>query len=161
MDLEPIRSIPMSLVLDCEGIPHRRGKAHCPFHSERTPSFTFKNNLFYCFGCQEGGDTIKFIQKLKGLSFIDSVKTLCSYAGVCEDQVGVGKEAIKRNYEREALMENKKQILQTLSEEEELLTTNHREIFQQSFQYARDYTRMLWIDERLNEIGKAKCLLPK
>ncbi|MBL7815207.1 MAG: hypothetical protein JNL70_09360 [Saprospiraceae bacterium] len=50
----------------------------CPFHDEKTPSFyiTPSKGIFKCFGCGKGGDVIKFIQEIKGLSFIEAVKTL-------------------------------------------------------------------------------------
>jgi len=58
----------------------QRGTRHvgcCPFHSEKTPSFyVFDDNRFKCFGCGESGDSIDFIQKLYGLSFMDALKHL-------------------------------------------------------------------------------------
>lgn len=50
----------------------------CPFHQEKTPSFTiFSDNHWYCFGaCAEGGDVIKFIIKLKDMSFPEAVRYL-------------------------------------------------------------------------------------
>ena len=43
----------------------------CPFHKEKTPSFSVNPELklFKCFGCSEGGDVIKFLQKIEGLDF--------------------------------------------------------------------------------------------
>ncbi|HOK63530.1 MAG TPA: DNA primase, partial [Soehngenia sp.] len=48
----------------------------CPFHSEKTPSFTVSPNkkLYHCFGCGEGGDVIGFIMKKENLDFIGAVK---------------------------------------------------------------------------------------
>lgn len=48
----------------------------CPFHSEKTPSFTVSPNkkLYHCFGCGEGGDIIGFIMKKENLDFIEAVK---------------------------------------------------------------------------------------
>ena len=59
-------------------------KGLCPFHEEKTPSFnvTPARGLFYCFSCAEGGDTIKFVQKIDGLSFIEAVERLAARAGV-------------------------------------------------------------------------------
>ena len=56
----------------------RRFWACCPLHQENTPSFTVnpEKQVFYCFGCHEGGDVIAFIQKLRGLSFPDALKYL-------------------------------------------------------------------------------------
>lgn len=50
----------------------------CPFHTEKTPSFTiFTNtNTFYCFGCNAKGDVITFYQKLYGFDFVGAVKSL-------------------------------------------------------------------------------------
>jgi DNA primase len=59
-------------------------KGLCPFHDEKTPSFnvTPARGLFYCFSCAEGGDIIKFVQKIDGLSFVEAVERLATRAGV-------------------------------------------------------------------------------
>jgi len=51
-------------------------KGLCPFHSEKTPSFTVDRarGLFYCFGCQEGGDLYKFVEKVENLAFPEAVE---------------------------------------------------------------------------------------
>lgn len=53
-------------------------KALCPFHDEKTASFYIypDSNSFYCFGCHAGGDVIKFIQLISGLSFREAVREL-------------------------------------------------------------------------------------
>ena len=53
-------------------------KALCPFHDEKTPSFTVsvQKQIFYCFGCQTGGNAISFVQKHEGKSFIETVEWL-------------------------------------------------------------------------------------
>ncbi|MBK2043734.1 DNA primase, partial [Allofrancisella guangzhouensis] len=58
-------------------------KGCCPFHNEKTPSFfvTPDKNFFHCFGCQESGDTITFIEKINNLDFVDAVKTLAEMVG--------------------------------------------------------------------------------
>ncbi|HEY5501291.1 MAG TPA: CHC2 zinc finger domain-containing protein [Candidatus Humimicrobiaceae bacterium] len=50
----------------------------CPFHKEKTPSFTVDTNtqLYHCFGCGEGGDIISFIMKAENLSFLEAVELL-------------------------------------------------------------------------------------
>ena len=50
----------------------------CPFHKEKTPSFTVdtRKQLFHCFGCGEGGDVISFIMKIENLDFIEAVELL-------------------------------------------------------------------------------------
>lgn len=56
----------------------------CPFHSEKTPSFSVNRELgiYKCFGCGESGDVISFIQKVEGLDFTDALKLAADKAGV-------------------------------------------------------------------------------
>ncbi len=56
----------------------------CPFHSEKTPSFTvFPDSMsFYCFGCGTGGDAITFISKIENLGYVDAVKFLAERANM-------------------------------------------------------------------------------
>ena len=59
-------------------------KACCPFHREKTPSFSIDpaKGFYHCFGCGESGDAIKFVQKMDGLSFVEAVKKLAERCGV-------------------------------------------------------------------------------
>ena len=59
-------------------------KGLCPFHDEKTPSFnvTPARGLFYCFSCAEGGDAIRFVQTIDGLSFVEAVERLAARAGI-------------------------------------------------------------------------------
>ena len=56
----------------------RNFKALCPFHNEKTPSFTVsvEKQIFYCFGCQTGGNVISFVQKHEGKSFLETIEWL-------------------------------------------------------------------------------------
>lgn len=60
-----------------------RMKGLCPFHSEKTPSFTVDaaKGLYHCFGCNEGGDTIDFVMKVQGASFTEAVEHLARRTG--------------------------------------------------------------------------------
>ena len=65
----------------------RRGKVLtglCPFHLEKTPSFTVypETQSFYCFGCGAGGDVITFIKKIENLEYMDAVRMLAEQAGI-------------------------------------------------------------------------------
>ncbi|NBV41862.1 DNA primase, partial [bacterium] len=65
----------------------RRGKHYiglCPFHSERTPSFTVspEKRLWHCFGCHESGDHITFVMKIDHLSFPEAVIHIAQKAGI-------------------------------------------------------------------------------
>ena len=61
-----------------------RWKGLCPFHQEKTPSFTVnpKQNIFYCFGCHAGGDAFEFLRRHDRLEFPEAVRILAERAGV-------------------------------------------------------------------------------
>lgn len=56
----------------------KRIQAKCPFHDQRTGSFTIykDSNSWFCYSCNIGGDSIEFLRKLKGIGFIEAVKEL-------------------------------------------------------------------------------------
>lgn len=56
----------------------------CPFHKEKTPSFTVstEKQIFYCFGCHEGGNVVNFLQKHEHLSFPEAIETLAQQYGI-------------------------------------------------------------------------------
>ncbi|MBE6733597.1 MAG: DNA primase [Ruminococcaceae bacterium] len=69
----------------------RRGKnlvGLCPFHNEKTPSFTVypENGSFYCFGCGVGGDVFTFTGLIENLDYIDSVRLLAEKSGIVLDE---------------------------------------------------------------------------
>lgn len=71
-------------------------KGLCPFHDEKTPSFTVtpSRGFFYCFGCGAGGDVLTFLQRQQNLSFVESVQMLADRFGVAlrveDDGTGPG-----------------------------------------------------------------------
>ncbi|MCU1292304.1 MAG: primase [Bryobacterales bacterium] len=67
----------------------RSGAAHrfvglCPFHSEKTPSFSVHsgNQFYYCFGCHATGDVFKFVQEMESLTFPEVLHTLAERNGI-------------------------------------------------------------------------------
>ncbi len=58
--------------------------ALCPFHQERSPSFSISpdNQFWYCFGCNEGGDVFGFVMRMEGLDFVEAKRMLAKKAGV-------------------------------------------------------------------------------
>lgn len=69
----------------------------CPFHTEKTPSFTLSpdRNLFYCFGCQKGGSMIDFVMEMEKLSFPEAFALLAERAGMQVQHAG-GSEGTER-----------------------------------------------------------------
>jgi DNA primase len=72
----------------------------CPFHSEKTPSFTVfpGTQSFYCFGCGAGGDAISFIMRVENLDYMSAIRLLAQRSGITlpEDIVSSGKKEISR-----------------------------------------------------------------
>ncbi|QQK07566.1 DNA primase [Miniphocaeibacter halophilus] len=66
----------------------------CPFHNEKTPSFTVSSQkgIFHCFGCGEGGDTISFIMKKENLSYPEAIQFLADKLGIFIETGKVDKE---------------------------------------------------------------------
>jgi len=83
-------------------------KGLCPFHDEKSPSFhvTPARQMFYCFGCQAGGDVISFLMKIDGLGFGETVERLAEkYGVVLEREEGDGREERPRGPQRGKLIE--------------------------------------------------------
>ncbi|AYB45585.1 DNA primase [Paenibacillus lautus] len=81
-------------------------KGLCPFHSEKTPSFTVtpERQIFYCYGCGKGGNAIKFRMEIEGFSFPEAVKTMAEENDISLPE-GQGVPVIPRNPEKERLIE--------------------------------------------------------
>ena len=77
----------------------------CPFHGEKTPSFSVNpgKNMFYCFGCHEGGDIFKFIMKIENCGFMDAMKLLAGRYGIAVPEKQKTAAEIKREKQRERI----------------------------------------------------------
>ena len=73
-------------------------KGLCPFHDEKTPSFTVsvQKQIFYCFGCQTGGNVISFVQKYEGKSFRETVEWLADRLNIPLPSQGVRETAQRK-----------------------------------------------------------------
>jgi DNA primase len=62
----------------------RRHQGLCPFHTEKTPSFSVsaEKGTYYCFGCNKGGDAITFVREVEGLDFVGAVERLAARANI-------------------------------------------------------------------------------
>lgn len=78
----------------------------CPFHQERTPSFTVSpdKQIFYCFGCQAGGHVINFVMKRDSLSFPEAITKLAERAGVPLPKEELTPEAARRQKELDGVL---------------------------------------------------------
>jgi len=100
--------IPIERVVG-EYVPLKRAgrnfKGFCPFHKEKTPSFTVNTSLqiFKCFGCGESGNIFTFLMKIEGASFMEILERLASKAGVALPDVQ--RESPEKSGEREKLLE--------------------------------------------------------
>jgi DNA primase len=79
----------------------------CPFHEERSPSFSVDaaKKVYHCFGCQEGGDAFTFVQKLDGLDFVGALEFLADRYKVPLEVAEEDPQAAERRQRRERLLE--------------------------------------------------------
>jgi DNA primase len=90
----------------------------CPFHAEKTPSFTVSpdKQIFYCFGCGSGGNVFSFLMKRDGVPFAESVRTLARRCGVDLPERSLSPDEQRRVSERERLFEINRQALECYRE---------------------------------------------
>ena len=86
--LDEIRArVPLAGVVGRRVKLTKRGREHsglCPFHNEKTPSFTVSEDkgFYHCFGCGAHGDALGFVMRMEGLSFPEAVERLAGEAGL-------------------------------------------------------------------------------
>ncbi len=85
----------------------RNYKALCPFHSEKTPSFTVspEKQIFHCFGCGAGGDVFTFLKDYEGLSFTEAARTLAKRYGINIPEKEMSYGELRKIRERENLLD--------------------------------------------------------
>ena len=85
----------------------------CPFHSEKTPSFTVspEKQIFYCFGCGAGGNVFSFLMKNDGLAFPEAARSLARRYGIDIPRKHLTPEQKKRIGERESLLKINRQAM--------------------------------------------------
>lgn len=85
----------------------------CPFHNEKTPSFSVTDNgarqMYYCFGCHKGGSVLTFIMKYENASYTEALKMLADRAGLALPKPDYSKEESERARRREAILEVNKE----------------------------------------------------
>lgn len=78
----------------------------CPFHADKDPSLSVneEKQIFYCFGCGQGGDVISFLMRIQGLSFIEAVKRLANRYGIALPERQPSHSELKLKQETEELV---------------------------------------------------------
>lgn len=105
-------------------------KACCPFHQEKTPSFTVSpdKGLYYCFGCQTGGDIFDFVMKIENMSFNEAARKLAERAGIDWHQEDLLTEEEKARLKLYKLMDFAKEFY-------------HKQLFSERGAQARNYIK--------------------
>ncbi len=85
----------------------------CPFHSEKTPSFTVspEKKIFHCFGCQAGGNVFTFIMKNEGISFPEAVRMIAAKCGIDIPAQRLSQGQKRKISEREKLLDVNRQAM--------------------------------------------------
>jgi len=109
-------------------------KALCPFHSEKSPSFTITphRQYFHCFGCGKGGNAISFVMEYENLPFIESVRKLAGRAGIHLIEEAADPNAAKLSRSRGRLLDVHREVTAFMHEQ---LMKNP------AAQHARDYMK--------------------
>ncbi len=84
----------------------RRWVGLCPFHGEKTPSFSVnaEEGFYYCFGCQAKGDAISFVRATEHLDFVDAVRRLADKAGLTiHEDASAGRDSMRRKVFTDAM----------------------------------------------------------
>ncbi len=111
-------------------------KGLCPFHTEKTPSFTvdINKNVYHCFGCGAHGDVISFVQKTKQLSFMDAIQFLANELGL---EMPVYQKLTDAQRKQQVVLKDQKQRLLEVHEK----LTQYYEIAYQHCQEAQIYVQ--------------------
>lgn len=86
----------------------------CPFHAEKTPSFSVspEKQIFHCFGCGSGGDVFGFVMKRDGVSFVEAVRALAQRSGIEIPERELSPDDQRRIKERDSLFETNRLALE-------------------------------------------------
>jgi len=149
----------------------KSGRNHlglCPFHAEKTPSFTVSDEkqIFYCFGCGAGGNVFAFLMKKEGMTFPEAVKYIAGKYGIDIPAESMTPEQKKRINEKESLISINKQamdffcgsLFEGSSGKRALAYLNKREISEKTIQnYHIGYAPESW-SSLYNYLTKKKIL---
>ena len=125
--------------------------ACCPFHQEKTPSFTVseQKQFFICFGCGAGGDVAKFLMDYERLNFVEAIESLSKITGIPID---------KDDFEKKPIVSNRRmKELNDAELTEKLVIAIYRKMIADKKEVCSDDKKRAAIAEaRLREIAKMK-----
>src|SRR6266540_4961048 len=78
----------------------------CPFHNEKTPSFTVSpaKNIYKCFGCGKGGNPVNFVMEHEKINYYEALKTLAKRYSIDIVETQQSEEAIQQRTDRESML---------------------------------------------------------
>jgi DNA primase len=127
-----------------------RYMGRCPFHGDRSPSFSVNKDFYYCFGCKETGDVISFVTKLHGLSFEEACEDLAEKAKLPIPEATVSSEEERAMYLRRVRLQKAARLNLFAS-----VQFYHKNYIKGSesplFQEARDYVKNRGISQQTIE----------
>lgn len=108
--IDAIRELPIEKVLSDYLTLKKSGiylKACCPFHTEKTPSFTVNEhkNTFTCYGCGAHGDAIEFVMRKDNLPFVEACKAIATNNGIPIEETEVKGKTPEQKKDEETMME--------------------------------------------------------
>ena len=111
----------------------------CPFHKEKTPSFSVSpdKQIFHCFGCGAGGNVIHFISKIENINFRESLEMLAERAGITLPVIDSGVDS-----KRQALKEKVYEI------NKEAAMFYHENLYKQEAKLAQEYVKNRKLDNK-------------
>lgn len=146
--IEAVRNLDIEDVLKSWGLAFkRRGStmfASCPFHSEKTPSFSITpgRNLWYCHSCHRGGDGIKFYQEKEGLDFHQAVEAIAKANNL---HIEYSREEISDEQRQEAQL--KESVLAAVAVVHQFFQDRLRIEMDDEARAAREYAYRRWLEE--------------
>lgn len=111
----------------------------CPFHKEKTPSFSVSTDkqIFHCFGCGVGGNVIHFISKIENVNFRESMEILADKAGITLPTIDTGEDS------------KKQELKQKVYEINELVANlYHETLYGPNAKIAQEYVKKRKLDNR-------------
>jgi hypothetical protein len=104
------KSLEMSKVAETYGIQVRHNKALCPFHDDKTPSLGFKSNIWKCFVCDIGGDSVDFVSKMFNLPPLGALQKLNKDFNLCLDFDKTEPEDFRKIYQNQQERDFKRKL---------------------------------------------------